>query len=269
MIPLFSEQGLERLERIVRPGLLCAFDFDGTLAPIVRDPDQARLSADMARRLNELAALAPVAIITGRSLDDIRSRLSFSPDYLIGNHGIEGMPGWEQSAQSYKDMCGRWRRQVGDALSAGNGIGDGILLEDKRYSLSVHFRNAADPASASARLQRIFAQLQPPPRIVDGKFVFNLLPPDAADKGSALQQLIARTGASGVVYAGDDVTDEDVFRVRRPDLLSVRVEQNTGSAAEFFLPRFDDMMQLLDALTARLRALGATNPNRLRPAANH
>jgi trehalose 6-phosphate phosphatase len=269
MIPLFSEQGLERLERIVRPGLLCAFDFDGTLAPIVRDPDAARLSTDMARRLNELAGLAPVAIITGRSLDDIRSRLSFSPDYLIGNHGIEGMPGWEQSAQAYRDMCGKWQRHIGDALSADKELGTGILLEDKRYSLSVHYRNAADPAHASVRLQRIFTQLQPPPRVVDGKFVFNLLPPDGADKGSALQQIISRTGASGVVYAGDDVTDEDVFRVRRPDLLSVRVEQSASSAAEFFLPCFDDMAKLLDDLTARLRALGATNPNRLRPVANH
>ncbi|HEV2610834.1 MAG TPA: trehalose-phosphatase [Noviherbaspirillum sp.] len=269
MIPLFSEQGLERLDRIVSPGLLCAFDFDGTLAPIVRDPAQARLSSDMVRRLDELAALAPVAIITGRSLEDIQSRLSFSPDYLIGNHGIEGMPGWEQSAQAYKDMCGTWQQQVSDALAAADGFGSGVMLENKRYSLSVHYRNAADPATTSARLQQVFTQLQPSPRIVDGKFVFNLLPPDAADKGSALQQLISRTGASGVIYAGDDVTDEDVFRVRRPDLLSVRVEQNPDSAAEFFLPRFDDMTQLLDELITRLRAFGATNPKRWKPAANH
>lgn len=269
MIPLFSEQGLERLGRIIRPGLLCAFDFDGTLSPIVPDPAQARLSTDMAQRLDDLAALAPVAIITGRSLEDIRARLSFSPDYLIGNHGIEGLPGWEQSAQAYREMCGAWRLQVGDALSTDERFDSGVLIENKRYSLSVHYRHAADPASTSARLRQLFAQLHPSPRVVDGKFVFNLLPPDAADKGSALQQLISRTGASGVVYAGDDVTDEDVFRVRRPDLLSVRVERSPDSAAEFFLPGFEDMTHLLDDLIARLRALGVTNPNRWKPAANH
>src|SRR6476646_3521664 len=65
MNPLFSTKGLSRLDAIARPGLLCAFDFDGTLAPIVSQPDMARLPADVLDRLVALSSLAPVAIITG------------------------------------------------------------------------------------------------------------------------------------------------------------------------------------------------------------
>lgn len=95
MLSLFSVAGQRRIDEIVKPGLLCVFDFDGTLSPIVAQPDQARLPLGVRRRLLELSKLASVAIITGRSLADIRPRLEFEPDYTVGNHGIEGIPGWE------------------------------------------------------------------------------------------------------------------------------------------------------------------------------
>jgi trehalose 6-phosphate phosphatase len=71
--------------------------------------------------------------------------------------------------------------------------------------------------------------------------------------------LMAITGALGAIYVGDDVTDEDVFRLKRHDVLSVRVEQATDSAAEFFLDRPDDILALLQELTARLCAVHARN----------
>src|SRR6478672_9112210 len=118
MTPLFSREGLARLDAFARPGLLRAFDFDGTLAPIVADPDAAGLPAGTAPLLNELLMLAPVAIITGRSLDDIRRRVGFTPDLLIGNHGIEGLPGWETAAQAHAAMCRDWQAQLAEITSA-------------------------------------------------------------------------------------------------------------------------------------------------------
>ncbi|MDB5839045.1 MAG: otsB [Herminiimonas sp.] len=250
---IFSVAGLRRLDEIVQPGLLCVFDFDGTLSPIVSQPDDAGLPADVLQRILELLKLAPVAILTGRSLADIRTRLGFEPDYVVGNHGLEGVPGWEWRATQFEDVCRSWSAAILAALQDKARFDPGITLEDKKFSLSVHYRMARDPVQAEARLAELFAGLMPPPRVISGKFVFSLLPKDGIDKGSALQELLRISGASSVIYVGDDVTDEDVFRLQRRDLLSVRVEKSHASAAEFYLARWQDIVSLLDELIRRLR----------------
>jgi trehalose 6-phosphate phosphatase len=133
------------------------------------------------------------------------------------------------------------------------------LLENKRYSLSVHYRETSDPEQAASWLQALFDGLSPRPRVVAGKYVFNLLAHDACNKGSALEQLMHTSGARHAIYVGDDVTDEDVFQLHRADVLSVRIEQGQESAAEFFLPQAEDILWLLEELAARLRTAGARN----------
>lgn len=258
MKPLFSPDGRQRLDNIVKPGLLCAFDFDGTLAPIVPQPHEARLPEDIRHRLTVLAEYAPLAIITGRSVADISGRLGFTPDFIVGNHGLEGVPGWEEQAAYHEKICAGWRKQLTDALRVQESD-PGIQLEDKRYSLSLHYRHALNPTLAADRLAAMFRQLAPPPRVVAGKYVFNLLAEDACNKGSALEQLMRSCGARSAIYAGDDVTDEDVFRLRRRDLLTVRIERSPDSAADFFLAEGRDILLLLEDLAARLRAQGGRN----------
>lgn len=259
MTLLFSETGRERLANIIRPGVLCAFDFDGTLAPIVAQPDRAHLPAELRDRLVELSRYAPVAIITGRSLEDIRTRAGFEADFMIGNHGMEGVPGWEQRGEHYEAMCRDWVNQLTHALQERNALHSGIWVENKRYSLSLHYRMAGDADRAEAELGEIIAGLSPAPRVVGGKYLFNLVPEDAAHKGAALEQLMRASGAATAIYVGDDVTDEDVFRLRRSDVLSVRVEHAPGSAAEFFVSSHEEVARLLDELIAMLRALEAKN----------
>lgn len=256
MIQLFSPAGERRLDEIVRPGLLCVFDFDGTLSPIVEHPDDARLTPDVLERLQRLARRTPVGILTGRSVEDIRPRLGFEPSYLVGNHGLEGVPGRAQGDSGYTRLCAGWREQLLAALADRERFDPGIQVEDKKYSLSVHYRRAADPDLARERLTVLFAALQPAPRVIGGKFVFNLLPEDKVDKGTALQQLVRYSGASSVIYVGDDVTDEDVFRLQRPDLLSVRIGLHPDSAAPFHLQLREDIVTLLDDLIHRLPAAG-------------
>jgi len=123
----------------------------------------------------------------------------------------------------------------------------------------VHYRLAADHEMAETQLERLFMELQPQPRIVWGKKVFSLIPEDAGHKGSALEQLMTMTQANGAIYVGDDITDEDVFRLRRRDLLSIRIEHAPHSAAEFHLPASKDIQRLLDELIQRLRRTGASN----------
>jgi trehalose 6-phosphate phosphatase len=258
MQTLFSKAGKKRLEEIGVPGLLCAFDFDGTLAPIVAIPEQARLPDEIRHRLAALAQLAPVAIITGRSVQDIRARLGFTPDFIIGNHGLEGLPGWEKRAARHEDLSTGWRKQLTGALLE-HADDPGIHLEDKRYSLSVHYRLARNPDHAANRLQDLFHRLDPRPRIVSGKYVYNLVAEDAWHKGSALERLMQLCHSRNAIYVGDDVTDEDVFRLRRPDILTVRIERGVDSAADFFLPHADDILPLIEELTERLRKAGARN----------
>jgi trehalose 6-phosphate phosphatase len=141
----------------------------------------------------------------------------------------------------------------------------GIMLEDKQYSLSFHYRHTARPALARELLEQRIARLVPPPDIVHGKRVLNLLPPDAPHKGEALQSLLGLSGCTRAIYIGDDVTDEDVFRMRMPEVLSIRVGRKRKSAAEMYLKNQSEVARLVRRLVAMLdggrqpsRPLGAT-----------
>jgi trehalose 6-phosphate phosphatase len=250
---LFSEAGIQRIDEIVQPGLLCAFDFDGTLAPIESHPANVQLPYDIQQRLITLSRYVPIAIITGRSVQDAQKYLGFSPDFIIGNHGIEGLPGWNKYAESYQLHCNEWEQTLSTALQNRSAFDFGIRIENKCYSLSVHYRAIKDNDHIEQKLINLFTQLTPSPRVISGKNVFNLLPQDAADKGVALEKLMSANHFSSAIYVGDDVTDEDVFRLNRPDVLTVRIENSANSAAEFFLRQRQDIKHLLDELIVRLR----------------
>lgn len=251
MAASFLEHGTGRLLDIVRPGMLCAFDFDGTIAPIVNDPASARVAPSVLRRLAALAEFTPVAIITGRSLEDISLRLDFFPEFVIGNHGMEGLPGEERNEERYRLGCRAWLHDLQGALNQ-EGLDPAIWIEDKTYSLSVHYRLAQDPQLMESKLRRLLEVTLPGAKIVEGKFVFNLLPADAPDKGQALKMLRDLAGAPSVLYVGDDVTDESVFRLPHDDLLTLRIENHRNTAAEFFLPDLAGVPQFLDILLKRL-----------------
>lgn len=247
----FMEHGIDRLLDIVEPGMLCAFDFDGTVAPIVDNPAAARIPPPLLRRLAALAEFTPVAIITGRSVEDVSLRLDFFPEFVIGNHGLEGLPGFENEEERYRDMCRAWLKDLQDAMRR-EGIDPAVWIEDKACSLSVHYRQAQDPAAAERMLRQLIEDTVPDAKIVEGKFVFNVLPAGAPDKGKALKVLREHVGASGALYIGDDVTDESVFSLPHDDLLTIRVENNASTAAEFYLADVQAMLPFLDMLLKRL-----------------
>ena len=259
MTPLYSDAGRARLDAIVQPGVLCVFDFDGTLSPIVPVPGEAFLPVPVLARLQTLQRLARIGILTGRALADIAPRLNFTPDFLVGNHGLEGLPQSSQQIGQFQKLCRTWHADVRQALDSGPLSDPGVMVEDKMISLSVHYRHAQRHEPVATALRALFAGLTPAPRIIGGKYVFNLLPHAAGDKGTAFEQLMQRSGAPSAVYVGDDVTDEDVFRLQRPDLLSIRIGQSQHSSAEFFLRRHVDIVRLLDDLIQRLAATASCN----------
>lgn len=255
MLPLFSDEGLQRLEQIAQPGLLCVFDFDGTLSPIVPQAQQAWLPPKVKQQLIQLAQLTTVAVVTGRALADIRQRLQFEPHFVLGNHGIEGLPGWESNAARYRQTCADWAQRLHAALQKPP-YDPAIQIEDKQYSLSVHYRQAQDTRQAEALLAELFHNELAEARVIPGKCVFNLLPPEAGNKGSAMEKLLQICATQHAVYVGDDITDEDVFRLQRPGLLCVRIGKWSGSAAPFYLPGPENVTPFLQALIQRLQARG-------------
>lgn len=249
MIRLLAKGNGELLAQLAWSRVLLGFDFDGTLAPIVAERDHAAMRPRTATLFGEVCRLYPCTVISGRSKADVSARLEgCAVKYVIGNHGLE--PG---------ALLGEFEREMRDAIQALSstlaGLG-GVDLEDKRYSVAIHYRRSRTKQAARATILRAVEQLGTPMRVVPGKLVINVIPRRAPNKGDALLGLRTVEGAHTAFYVGDDVTDEDVFRIDQPGrLLSVRVGESMGSAARYFLRDQREMDVLLERLVA-LRAQG-------------
>jgi len=267
MKQLLSSYGLAALAELVRHRSLYAFDFDGTLAPIVWRHGDARIGTALRSRLARLAAQVPVAVISGRSLGDLRSRIPEEIVHGIGNHGNEGAA--QPEAEAMRAVCRDWIGQLRQ-LFADSAAAAGVELEDKGVTVSLHYRQARDREQASAWLARAAAELQPPPRIIGGKLVLNLLPPGARTKFEALWELARSEEAERVLFVGDDDTDEIVFAQAPADWVTVRVELDSSSRARYFLQKQSEVTILIDHLLARLpAAAGRAASHQSRSRAQH
>jgi trehalose 6-phosphate phosphatase len=236
------------LERFARSRAMLAFDLDGTLAPIVADPRRVAVPPETRAALREAAAVYPVVVITGRARRDARARLrGTGVRDVIGNHGMEPWSGAHRVVAAVR----RWRASLDEALAAIPGID----IEDKRYSLSVHYRRARDRRRARAAVLRAVAGLDGA-RIIGGKQVANVVPLGAPHKGDALERERARLRCETMIFVGDDETDEDVFRLESRRLLAIRVRTRRGSAARHFLRTRADIDELLRRLVALRHAPG-------------
>lgn len=249
---LLSPEGEHDLLAMIESNPLLAFDFDGTLSPTVMVPEHARMPTGVARVFQTLCDTASVAVITGRSIEDITPRLLTRPRYLIGNHGAEGIPGNDGTLQSYHDICERWKQQIMHVLQW-ESIDPGLMIEHKAYSICVHYRLARDRENAARKVEATLPQLDPEPLVIGGKCGINLLPPGAPTKRTALERLLMLEGKRVAFYIGDDETDEIVFRHAPPDWVTVRVERDRNSAARFFLHHQSEMTECLQLVARLLR----------------
>jgi trehalose 6-phosphate phosphatase len=248
---LSSPEGQEALRRLAAARTLFAFDFDGTLAPIVSRPGEARAAIGVRQRLAQLAQRALVAVISGRSLADLRPRIPAEVQLCIGNHGSEGAK-QEVDAKGMRKVCRGWVAQLNEWLQE-PGSDPGIVVEDKGLTLSVHFRLAHDRELAARQLAELASRLAPTPRVIGGKLVLNLLPPNARTKFEALMDLAQREAAERVLFVGDDETDELVFAQAPEHWTTVRVDLDRASRADFFVHQQSEVAMLLDQLLALLR----------------
>jgi trehalose 6-phosphate phosphatase len=157
--------------------------LQGLIERVVRDP--------IARRLERLARVRPVAIISGRSIDDVEPRLGFSPQFVIGNHGAEDRAQASPDAEVALDPLRLRLRLHAQALDDA-----GVEVEDKRLSVALHYRLARDRQLALSLITSLLRRPHESTRIFGGKCVLNVMPADAPDKGDAMHTLVRRCGAA-------------------------------------------------------------------------
>lgn len=246
---LLGPDGHEALARLMRGRPLLGFDFDGTLAPIVMHPDEARVDTTLSRLLEQLAARLPVVVVTGRQVLDVRHRLGFAPTHIVGNHGAEDEhdgpePRVVMALAPFRDRL----RRLQPALSAA-----GVSIEDKGASLALHYRLAPNPVAAREAIDALLVDLPDGVITEPGKRVVNVLVAGAADKGDALHRLVKRYDASAAFYAGDDTNDEPAFERAESNWVTARVGPRLDhSHARFFLQEQAEMAQVLQLM---LRAM--------------
>jgi trehalose 6-phosphate phosphatase len=190
-------------------------DFDGTLAPIVTEPHAARPAPGAVPALNRLAErLAVVAVVSGRAALDVRRMLPGADGiWVVGNHGLEWLVPGATAPELILDepeiraLVNRAARRVP--------LLDGVTIEEKGLSATIHYRSAADPDAARSAILRALSETGPDLEVREGRRSVEVRPRGAGDKGTALRSIVERFALRGLLLAGDDVTDLDMFRAAR------------------------------------------------------
>jgi trehalose-phosphatase len=245
--------------------LAAMLDVDGTLAPIAPTPEQAMVPVETRDTLERLVALpgVVVALVSGRSAADAWRLAGVEGAWVIGNHGFELRT--PDGQLTPLDLVRPYEEAIAEAthqLSAAEPVIPGALVENKRWTMSLHYR-LVDPAEVPALLERakeVAGALGL--RITEGKKIVELRPPVDVNKGTATVSLARHVGALAVdaslLYAGDDRTDEDAIATLRE--LSARAvtvhvrganDEMAGTRAEVILDSTVELREALDLIIAR------------------
>jgi trehalose-phosphatase len=231
------------LAAFARRRLLVALDFDGVLAPLVETPEAARVPAATRRLAHRVATLYPAVVISGRWRSQLVDRL---PDVafarLIGTFGYQ--PRDHAGHPEVKALIHRWAGELAHVCAADHGI----VIEDKVFSLAVHYRHARNRRDARARIVAAVEKLEQA-RWLNGTLAISVLPASGLHKGTALQSARKTLGCDCALYVGDDGTDEDAFASDSSDrLISVRVGRASRSEARYRLHHQSDVNEFLRVL---------------------
>lgn len=232
-------------------------DYDGTLSPIVARPELATLSAETREVVRRLAKRYPVAILSGRGREDVASRVGLEHIAYAGSHGYDiAGPGFRHEVgegipERIESAAESLRRELAGL--------EGVLVEPKRFAISIHFRLARE--EDLPRIEQVVDRVEaahPGLRKGHGKKLFELRPDLDWDKGKALLWLLDAMGLDRELtvpliplYIGDDVTDEDAFRVLQDGIGILVSEEPRPTAASYLLRDPDEVRQFLAWLAGR------------------
>lgn len=252
-MPVFGKDLQRALIHVARvPRLLVASDFDGTIAPIVANPPDARPIPAAAEALAALATLpsTTAALISGRALRDLRV-LSGAPAevHLVGSHGSEFDAGFLDAIDdSAKALLAELERTMTELTERY----PGATVENKPVSVAFHVRNAAPDHAQQALDDALNAVRDWDVHVTEGKAVREFAVIDT-DKGAALDQLRQACDASAVVFFGDDVTDEKAFSRITDGDIGVKVGPGE-TLARFRVDSPDDVATALSVLLQARRS---------------
>lgn len=226
---------LDRLISANGKKLSLFLDYDGTLTPIVANPKDAVLSDSMHHTLRRLSRQCQIAVISGRDLPDVRKRVGIDNIWYAGSHGFD-IAGPDtrhaeyQEGTEYLPQLDEAEQELRQKLTRI----EGSLVERKRFSVAVHYRNVEDDDVETVRgMVKAAHSAHPELKLSRGKKVFEIQPGLDWDKGKALQWMMDALsidpGQSLVVYIGDDKTDEDAFQAISPKGIGVLVAQRPQS----------------------------------------
>ncbi|KAK4285134.1 hypothetical protein QN277_001875 [Acacia crassicarpa] len=216
-------------------------DYDGTLSPIVDNPDCAFMSENMRAAVKKVAELFPTAIISGRSCDKVHEFVGLTELYYAGSHGMDIIGPVRQSVSDDHPNCIRSTDNQGKEVNLFQPAAEflpmidkvldsliectkdikGAKVENNKFCVSVHYRNVEEKNWKTVG-QRVFDILKDYPRLrlTHGRKVLEVRPVIDWDKGKAVTFLLESLGLSNCddvvpIYVGDDRTDEDAFKVLR------------------------------------------------------
>jgi trehalose 6-phosphate phosphatase len=221
---------------------LFLLDFDGTLAPIVSTPDEARLDGETKRTLTILnkSPRHHLVIISGRSLKDLFSLIRIKNVIYAGNHGLEIKGGnshlskQAKKARKLKSLIHR----LAQALKTAFRDYEGVFVENKNFTISLHFRNLLPEQNALFNGFVSFFKKEYkkyPVTWVKGKKVWEIRPDYCWGKGDTVLDLMKRFPGAYPVVIGDDTSDEDMFRAVKRCGITIRVGHLKGSQADYYL----------------------------------
>ena len=241
---IFSPAGREALHSALQSRPLLAFDFDGTLSPLTLNRTEATMRPRTRELLARVAERSRCAIITGRSRDDMRSRVSgIAFAEIVGNHGME--PSDDET--QFETITQSWVPAIDEALRRISGA----ELENKRLSLSIHYSRANSPDLALRDILSVVQQLGDAALVVRGHRVVNVIPRGASLKSGAVRKLMAMLGVRTSIFFGDDWTDEEAFQsLSRSEAMTVRVGRLSQSSAQYYLRSQSEIDDLLEIIAA-------------------
>jgi trehalose-phosphatase len=257
---LFSEKskGWNRIRtrlKLHRP-ILLLLDYDGTLVPIRKTPALATLSGKMRDILRHLADQPYIflGVVTGRLLQDIKGMVMLKNIFYIANHGFQIVSGRKNWVHPVAQCALPAMKKIFTALKNSFQRIPGTMVENKLFTLSVHYRNLVHTPinhvkKIVERTVRSFSELC---KVTTGKKVIEIRPDVDWDKGYAILKMLEMIKFSNrplVVYIGDDRTDEDVFkRLLRSSAITIRVGRNSRSSAKYYVRNTAEVKKLLESI---------------------
>jgi trehalose 6-phosphate phosphatase len=192
-------------------------DVDGTISPIVARPEEALVLPRARQALEGLKHhLAVVAVVSGRSAADARQMVDVDGLIYVGNHGLEVMVGDRaETVPEARPWLPRIAAVLDEVVRRMDPVrAQGVLVENKGASASLHYRLAQDQDATRREMLEILARYAVTSglRVEEGRRVINLLPPLTVSKGSAVSWLVREHDLQSIVYFGDDITDAHAFR---------------------------------------------------------